>query len=299
VNSSQFFFSSTINLFNNLENLESKFIYSDLYDNEFKINKKNEILFENFLWLKKPSFISFFINNFIDVPVCFKKSFSLKNKNFELPILKFCNLLMKNGKKNKIINFFFSSLRLPDIDKEKKLNENFLYTSDLSWPVDYLSINTYFFFNSFFTQISPNFLEPEQINFLKHNFNEKEKFFDVNLFFKNEIFKEINSILPVFSYFIYSIDKNIKKFSRGKAGKYLFIWKYIPPYKRTHIVLKWIAKEIKFNTEKKFSGRIKKTFFNIKNNPESTFAWKSKTFSHNYVFRHFKKTLMESFKTTT
>jgi hypothetical protein len=69
----------------------------------------NETNFTSFLHLRKSSFISFFIENMIDVPICFKKSKSLKFKNFEIPTLKFINLLMSDGKKEKIINYVFKS----------------------------------------------------------------------------------------------------------------------------------------------------------------------------------------------
>jgi ribosomal protein S7 len=43
----------------------------------------------------------------IDVPICFKKTKSIKFKNFELPLLKFTNLLMRKGKKEKMIKTLF------------------------------------------------------------------------------------------------------------------------------------------------------------------------------------------------
>jgi hypothetical protein len=51
-------------------------------------------------------------------------------------------------------------------------------------------------------------------NFLKTN----------NIFFvKNFIFSKLIQLTPIFSFFIYNVDKNIKKFTRGKSGKYVFI----------------------------------------------------------------------------
>lgn len=80
----------------------------------------------SYLFLKKPSFISFFINNFIDVPICFKKSKSLRRKNFELPLLKICALLMKKGKKEKTINLFFKIFR----EKSSNFFDNFSFFSN-------------------------------------------------------------------------------------------------------------------------------------------------------------------------
>jgi ribosomal protein S7 len=58
----------------------------------------------------------------IDVPTCFKKSESLKNKSLELPLLKFANYLMKKGKREKTIvllvkafSLFFQTLKKENI----------------------------------------------------------------------------------------------------------------------------------------------------------------------------------------
>jgi hypothetical protein len=73
---------------------------------------QNDLSFlTDFMYIRNSSFIKFFINNMIDVPICFKKSVSLKHHNFELPLLKFANFLMKQGKKEKIIRLIFSSFR--------------------------------------------------------------------------------------------------------------------------------------------------------------------------------------------
>jgi hypothetical protein len=50
-----------------------------------------------------------------------------------------------------------------------------------------------------------------------------EKIVNNSFFLKNYLYFLISKISPVFSYFIYSVDKNIRKFSRGKSGKYTFI----------------------------------------------------------------------------
>lgn len=207
---------------------------------------------------------------------------------------------MKEGKKEKIFKCFFNALRSvpPVIIKKFPLFNDFPF-----WIKDYLLLNTVLFLNdknqSFFLSFEPKLDENNNPLIVDPFFFKDEKFIDRDVFFKNNIIKKLISISPIFAYFIYSVDKNIKKFSRGKSGKYVFIWKYIAPYKRSHISLKWLAKELKFNNEKTFSKRIIKTFLILTNNMESTFSWKSKNFSHNYVFRNFKKTLMTNLKTTT
>jgi len=109
----------------------------------------------------------------------------------------------------------------------------------------------------------------------------------------------MSKVSPVFSYFIYSVDKNIRKFSRGKSGKYTFIWKYIAPYKRSHLSMRWIIKDIKFFQSKALNERLLKTFNNLLICPEKSFSWKSKIFAHNYVFKNFRKNLMITLKTNS
>jgi hypothetical protein len=83
---------------NFIQNLDESFIEPESIENQF-------------LYLRKSSFISFFIDNMIDVPICFKKSNSLRTKNFELPLLKFTNYLMRQGKRDKATSVFFQALR--------------------------------------------------------------------------------------------------------------------------------------------------------------------------------------------
>lgn len=271
--------------------------------------------YEDFLYFKKSSFISFFINNFIDIPICFKKSKSLRFKNFELPVLKFSNYIMKKGMREQTLVLLFSSFRnylktdnvfnsnkksyrIKDKVEFKntfffeKYNEKYI-----NWLYLFFSINGIFWSQRNNKQIYFNVLTPINLNSNNVLYN-NDKWIDVNFFIKTNLLLKLNKVLPIFSYFIYSVDKNIKKYSRGKSGKYVFVWKYVAYYKRIYIAMRWIVKEMKFNNDKKISNRIIKTLTNLENDLESSFAWKSKVFSHNYVFKNFKKTLMVTLKTT-
>jgi hypothetical protein len=63
------------------------------------------------------------------------------------------------------------------------------------------------------------------------------------------------------------------------------------------MAFRWILKDIKFNDNKQFKTRITETFFMLMFEIQKSFAWKSKTYSYNYVFKNFKKTLMTTLKT--
>nr|ASY95732.1 ribosomal protein S7 [Stylonychia lemnae] len=249
----------------------------------------NEINYDDFFYFKNSSYISFFLNNMIDVPVCFKKSPSLKRKSFELPNLKLFNLIMRQGKKEKTIRNLLSNYFEIKYLNKLNLNNNSLFSTFYFDSLIFYFYDFLTFFNLSSKQIKnfDNFWDlEEKPSLLRFNYN-----------FRDVFLTNIEKISPVFAYFIYSVDKNVRKYSRGKSGKYIFIWKYIASYKRKYQALRWVAKELKFRFEKKFFERFNAVIFNLQSKPETTFAWKSKVFSHNYVFRNFKKTLMTSLNT--
>jgi len=290
------------------------FKYSNVFKYDFLLEKNSipffdattlnqSMVFDNYLYFKKSSFISFFLNNMLDVPICFKKSPSLKRKTFELPLLKFTNYLMKKGKREQTLRLFFRSI----IDLFDKLKFD-QFNSELlikRWLNLYFLLNTNFvgsgLSNYDFANLNMNFYLENYTPILLFDtaLTPNNRVVDDSFYLKNYFLSKLNQVLPIFSYFIYSVDKNIRKYSRGKSGKYVFIWKYIAPYKRLNLAMKWIAKEVKFSQNKKLKDRINDIFSNLIFSPQNSFAWKSKVFSHNYVFRNLRKTLMSTLKTSS
>lgn len=254
---------------------------------------------EEFRYMKRSTFTNFFIENMIDVPICFKKSHSLKTKNFELLTLKFSNLLMRQGKSEKTIRQVFTGLRA--LTNKLKVGKVALYDDRLNWLELYYTINSFFYYNNTekdHNQIY-NFNYQKELYTLSHHcLTGEEMFIDTKHFLKNFLLSFLTKITPVFSYFIYSVDKNIRKFSRGKSGKYTFLWKYVASYKRPHLALRLVARDIRFYESRKFNERLIKIWKDLLLTPEQSFIWKSKTFSHNYVFKNFRKSLMSSLRTT-
>ena len=60
----------------------------------------------------------------------------------------------------------------------------------------------------------------------------------------------------LFSFYIYKVDKQIYKNTRGKSGKYTFVWKYIAPYKRHALIAHWLMKEVKITPGQKLKERV-------------------------------------------
>jgi len=257
----------------------------------------DETIFENYLVLRQSSFIGFFINNLIDVPICFKKSKSLKTKNFEFIFLKFTNLLMWDGKKEKIIRillnaFFFFFYKL----QQEKLKTQ---TWSFSW------FEFFLFTNETIKILNKNdrrefcLEEPSDVCDLPYNnfFFKNEKMFENVFFIKNFINDKLSQLTPLFTYYIYNVDKNIRKYTRGKSGKYVFVWKYVAPYKRKFLMFRWFLKDIKFDDNREFPKRLIKMFEKLTFNLKGTYAWRAKNYTYTFIFKNFRKTFMSSLKT--
>ena len=110
-----------------------------------------------------------------------------------------------------------------------------------------------------------------------------------------ENFKKFNYI---FSFYIYKVDKQIYKNSRGKSGKYTFVWKYVAPYKRNFLIMHWLSKEVRISSGKTLQERLNNVLCNFITNPHATWIWKIKKFSLNYVYFNLRRTLGETYKTS-
>ena len=65
----------------------------------------------NFIYKTQSNFSTFFSENNIDIPSCFKRSNSLLNAQNTLPLLKFINFLMRHGKKLQISTLVIDCIR--------------------------------------------------------------------------------------------------------------------------------------------------------------------------------------------
>ena len=115
----------------------------------------------------------------------------------------------------------------------------------------------------------------------------------------NQLFNlGVSKLNLLFAFYIYSVDKQIYKNSRGRSGKYTFVWKYIPVYKRNRLASHWVSKEVKITTGRTIFSRIKTVLSNFFNNLGRTWIWKIKKFSLNYVYYNLRKSLAENYKTS-
>lgn len=285
---------STFFFFQNFQNKNFFFINEEnsflMNENEFFSNDK---FFKKYTHLRKSTFIDFFLSNFVDIPICFKKSKSLKRRSFEFFFLKFTNLLMRRGKKEQVFCFIL-----------KAFSEFFYAQFEIlkfpKWKISWFDIFFLFNFNVKLKHLNTwsekNSFNEKLLNF-DFSLNENFKEFDSRFFLKNFLYSKLMQFSPIFNYFVYNIDKNIRKYTRGKSGKYVFVWKYIAPYKRSYLMYRWFLKELKFDENRYFNRRLYNLFYTLTYNIKQTFAWKSKNYTYGYIFKNFRKSLMSNLKT--
>ena len=226
------------------------------------------------------------------MPICFKKSKSLYSKTFELPLLKFVNLLMRKGYRTKMIRYATLSFANCFFDIINSWNNpnysrwSHLYNSLLT--ISYYSNNT---FNN-------STSSTELDLYSKHVLIKNELNFNKTTSLDKILFSKLSDYLPLFSFYIRKVDKSIRKHSRGKSGKYTIMWKYVPIYKRLYITMRWLLKDLKFQKSKSFTSRLVKTLDTFLLTPQLSFVCKLRRFTHFFVFQNYKKTLLRSLKTT-
>jgi len=260
---------------------------------ESKDNIQTNSTIPSFLFLRQSTITSFFSVNLIDMPICFKKSKSLYSKTFELPLLKFVNLIMRKGYRTKMIKYTTSSFSSCFFDLINSWN-----TPEYSrWTSLYNSLlNTSF--NSDNNLVNAN-LNTELELYSKHVLIKNEVTFNKISNLDKMLFTKLSDYSPLFSFYIRKVDKSIRKHSRGKSGKYTIMWKYVPIYKRLYITMRWLLKDLKFQKSKSFTSRLIKTLETFLLTPHLSFVCKLRRFTHFFVFQNYKKTLLRTLKTTS
>lgn len=76
----------------------------------------------------------------------------------------------------------------------------------------------------------------------------------INKIYKNSFFFYIHFI---------KVHKNIRKFSRGKSGKYRAVYKYVPIFKRLKTTLKIFFREVRIKKVNKYFDSLLSCLFNF------------------------------------
>ena len=256
---------------------------------------QEEFVLETFRYIRQSTIKSFFNSQMVDIPLCFKKSHSLYNQVFELPVLKLTNMLMRRGLKTKVLNLLGSNFFTFFSKYQQKNSKNSINT----WSLINFSV-TYLIFHGNSTILNPVLEEKDEITSLQnHTFTNKGFSFQYDTSFDTLFWDALKEYWPTFSFYIRKVDKSVRKNSRGKSGKYVIIWKYVPPYKRLYTILRWFVKDLKFQKAKTNKLRFLKLFETFINNPKISLLVKIRQFVHTYVFENLKNKLMRTLKATS
>ena len=216
------------------------------------------------------SLLSFFGHNYLDVPCCFASSRSLYRNNKSNLVKKLSNYLTSNGSRHgtlKLINTLMTSYRASDV---------------FAWQ---LKANLASLIN--------------YTTFDKHRAISQPRKASITPGLEDLFNRALSSLSPIFMLYIYKVDKAIYKNSRGKSGKFTFIWKYVAPFRRNHMLFYWINKELKTSKLNNYNDRLKQVILAYIFTPNSTFIHKARRFSYNYVYYNHKTTLATTFISST
>lgn len=286
--------------FRNLDTDEySEFMTKDVNSDELLAfqdwlldNYSIELNSDTFEYLRYSHFNSFFYASNVDRPRCLLSFWSSRRKINKHLVLKMTNYLMRKGNRQFSLNLVLKAISL----SYSNHLSTFTTTSDhLRWQAIFFIIASSEY-TSNYSQFPGNIQFTNKFNY-NYNYIGKEhsNFMDM----RNVVLTNINNINPIFSFYIYKVDKAIYKNSRGKSGKYTFLWKYLPPYKRRQLVLAWIMKEVKMHSGRTLGERLSSVVSLIYSNPNALFVNKVQSFSTNYVYWNARKSLCETYRTST
>lgn len=204
----------------------------------------------------------FFSNSKVDIPKVLLNLQALSRESNQVTTHKFNNYLMCGGS-------FLKSLTTLNLSWNDSLNN---YFSSVNSSYGWYTCYSHLVANNLDWRTKSNTLNLQQ--------------------FLNTFIRKSQSI---FSLYVYKISKNIYKNTRGKSGKFMFVWKYVPVYKRLFIVTTWLIKELRVMPQRKLRLRLLQLILNMSQSSSQTWAYRVKTFSYNYVYRSCRKTLASTY----
>ena len=274
----------------------SENVVSQLNTDEFENDYSEKLEFiPSFKLTQRSSVSNFFASHMIDIPRCLKTSYSLYKPIYELPHLKFLNILMRRGYKEKI----FTTVLRTFIKNTMHPSYNTLSNSPAySWVTLVPVFNATFlinqqFYNSF--SLEKINIDSKNDQFIEGKYLEERVESTMSQFLNSSLEK----YKPTFIFKVQKIDKSTRKHSRGKSGKYVILWKYVPFYKRLYTVLRWLIRDITFQKAHKFEIKFWQALNLVLSGSGNSLIIKFRNFNHNFVFKNFKKTLLQTLKTVS
>lgn len=282
----------------NYEHKDEKDLLDDILSPYIEsLNDDVDTPLEAILIEQSPTLISFFASQMIDIPKCFRKSKSMYTVSAAHPETRFINMLMRHGRRRYAAKLY-------------KLSLHQLSTQHVLTSLDGSQIEDWRTFYEIFTQLRPMHLGTNPSNLqtslvgpsfdiFKQAHDEDYALIDDNRWLYDLLFDELINYTPVFSFYIRKVDKMKRKHSRGKSGKYVISWKYVPLYKRLLVTLRWLVKDIRFRKSKTFRKRIETSIESLLFDSKSHLVSQTRRFVHKFVFQKYRKTLLRTLRSTS
>lgn len=107
--------------------------------------------------------------------------------------------------------------------------------------------------------------------------------------------KYFESIDMVFRFTFHKIDKNVRKFSRGKSGTYKTVFQYVPPFKRNSVKLRLLKQNLNYRLETTFAKKFKYILVSALFFTKKSYPYLIHQLTHRKVIKIYAKSL---FRTT-
>jgi len=245
--------------------------------------------------------VSFFALQMIDIPKPFSRSKSLYSISAAVPKLRLINMLMRHGQRAKVSIAFSKSMHnLSSLYIASRIGTGSSVVFD--WRLFYTIFNQMLPVELTYSKngklVFEDQLNTAFTNKYSQNIEEEGYFIEPIDWLQKTIFDELEKHIPLFSFYVKKVDKLKRKHSRGKSGKYSIIWKYVPRYKRMLTTLRWLTKDVRFQKSKTFSLRLNRSFEVFMFDKASHLVPQLRQFVHKFVFKHHKKTLLKTLRST-
>ena len=185
---------------------------------------------------------------------------------------------------------------LVELNRKYWAHNNFGSASGVSWKSLYLNLS-----NLAYTANNPRLyaLPQESYGNFDRLVTPVGKHMDTVWDVRGPLLKNMKKMESMFAFYIYKVDKKIFKNTRGKSGKFTFIWKYVAPYKRINLVMFWLLKEMRVRPGRTLRERLYSVVHDVVYEPKSTWMFRVRRFSYNYVYFNSRKSLGETYRTST
>ena len=248
----------------------------------------------------------FFIKNQIDTPKFLKQGRSKFRPEFCHPANRFVGMLSRHGKVSRLkLYYLWVYLQLARELAPSSYPLSTLNGSNVMFNLS-LNLSSEPFLSILKTSGSSPLLwnlaktNAEDLISVRSKFEHRlhEKSIDLNTYtpFYNLLFDRLRGYFPIFAMKPRRVDKLRYKHSRGKSGKYVVEWKYIPQYKRLDVVLRWLVDDVIMQKSSKFRFQILKSLRLLLMSPSEHTVHKNRSYVHYHVFTRYKQTLVRTLR---